>query len=62
MDTENDYESNNIFNLISKSNSLSINEKNHINIKCSLLNKTCTLLRQKYSPYNCEGNLPNNIQ
>jgi len=51
---ENDFENNNIlrilliymmiseFNalkIILKSNSLSINKKNHINIKCSLLNK-----------------------
>jgi len=43
MDTENDFENNNICGLILvifKSNSVSINKKNHFNIKFSLLNKT----------------------
>ena len=62
MDTENDFENNNIlrifinilvdflyvFNILKvifKSNSLPINEKNHIDIKCSLLNKTLQFVK-----------------
>ena len=37
----------NILKVIFKSNSLSINKKNQINIKCSLLNKTLSFIKIK---------------
>ena len=67
MDTEKYFENNNIWRIfinilddfldlissqvILKSNSLSINKKNHINIKCSLLNKTLNFVKtEMYYP------------
>ena len=46
---------------IFKSNSVSINKKNHINIKCSLLNKTLHSEKSEIFSINCEENLPNSI-
>ena len=67
MDTEKYFENNNIWRIfinilddfldlissqvILKSNSLSINKKNHINIKCSLLNKALNFVKtEMYYP------------
>ena len=77
-DTENDYESNNIlrifinilvwfsgFNILKvifESNSLSINKKNHINIKCSLLDKTLHYVKTEIFSIKLWRNLPNYIQ
>ena len=51
----------NILKVIFKSNSVSINKKNHINIKCSLLNKTLHSVKSEIFSIK-EENLPNSIQ